>query len=180
MSVKLDRITAFLNTSLGIWFLSTVAVGGISFFYSQMSSYLTERSRKRAQIERLHIEIINRLIQYAGHSEEIEEHSNYDSAEPHEDLSDATIALIAPPSTLKDSKYPIYAAFSEYSGRPIASLLVEIAFLLNQDQRKKLEPKLETFTALTPERIRRMSAAELREEMSEMFFEAQYWKRFFE
>jgi hypothetical protein len=176
MPISRASVTAFLNTGLGLWLLSTVAVGLISFGYGQLNAHLTERNKKSAQIARLHIEVLQRWIQFNGHFKQIAGRSGFVTTTPNSDVSAATISLFMPPSALKGAKYPIYAAFDDYKERPIVSLLVEIAFLLERKQRGKLTPNLEEVTSLTPEKIRSTSPADI-EKIFEEMFDSEYWRK---
>jgi hypothetical protein len=56
-----QRLLAFLNTGVGIWLLSSVLIGSITFFYKKADEAYADRARKRATAERLDTEIASRL-----------------------------------------------------------------------------------------------------------------------
>jgi hypothetical protein len=53
----------FLNSDLGLWLLSTLAVGGLTALYTHIHSRVVEQQAKRQRIERLDLEIEGRLSQ---------------------------------------------------------------------------------------------------------------------
>jgi hypothetical protein len=56
-----ERIVRFLSSALGIWLLSTVAVGAITGSYGALSSHQSDARRKSDEARRLDIEIMHRL-----------------------------------------------------------------------------------------------------------------------
>jgi hypothetical protein len=60
MMGKRAAVLAFLNTALGLWLLSTVAVGIVSTGYTFLSAHLAENVRRTAQVNRLHLEVVQR------------------------------------------------------------------------------------------------------------------------
>jgi hypothetical protein len=174
MPINRASVIAFLNSGLGLWLLSTVAVGLISFGYGQLNVYLTERNKKSTQLARLHIEVLQRFAQCAGHFKQIARRSDFVETAPNSDLSDAVVFLFMPPNALKYAKYPIYAAFDEYKERPMVSLFIEIYLLRERKYRDKLESMIEQITSLTPENIRDTSNADLKK-IVEQALDSEYW-----
>jgi hypothetical protein len=62
---KQSGVWIFLNSAFGLFLLSTVAVGVISTSYAYLQEALSARSASRSEIERIEIEIVNRLDTYA-------------------------------------------------------------------------------------------------------------------
>lgn len=60
-SKKSSRIVTFLNTSLGIFILSTIFVSLFSWLYKEYSSYKMENDQKRVSLEKLKVEIPYRI-----------------------------------------------------------------------------------------------------------------------
>lgn len=60
---KKGRLSTFLNSPLGIWFLSTVVIGSLSLAYAQWSENATERASSRARYETVSREIRFRIDQ---------------------------------------------------------------------------------------------------------------------
>src|SRR5882757_2170407 len=58
------RLLKFLNTTLGIWLLSTVAVGTLSWSYGQFRDRNAEHDHTAEVVKRLDAEIGNRLADY--------------------------------------------------------------------------------------------------------------------
>jgi hypothetical protein len=55
------RVVNFLNTGLGLWFLTTVAVGLVSFSYAKWDEHNTKIRDNRTTERKLNIEISTRL-----------------------------------------------------------------------------------------------------------------------
>ncbi len=76
---KSSKILQFLNSALGIWFLSTCIVGMITFFYGQHQARqkkLEEREKEQRQValerDRYNISLVTALVPYLASSEERE------------------------------------------------------------------------------------------------------------
>ncbi|HCE46865.1 MAG TPA: hypothetical protein DET40_25235 [Lentisphaeria bacterium] len=175
MQQKKNRLMAFLNTSLGLWLLSTCAVGLISFGYKQLSSYTSEKEKKSNQIIRIKIEIAQRVAQYLSQIKETVEAKGFDVNIPNEKIASATLSLLKPPSATKDSKYQIYAAFDEYKDRPVVSLIVELTVIVDEKERERVTPGVAQLSSLTPDALSKMSTNEIDQRFKEMFI-TEYWK----
>ena len=56
-----DSVVTFLNSALGIWLLSTVAVGLITWSYSVYHDHLGDMNRKASEARQIDLEIMHRL-----------------------------------------------------------------------------------------------------------------------
>ncbi|HBC85445.1 MAG TPA: hypothetical protein DCZ94_00675 [Lentisphaeria bacterium] len=175
MENKKSRIMKFLNSNLGLWLLSTVAVGFFSFSYTELSARSAEQERKSAQVTRLKIEIAQRVAQYVGQVKETVQAKGFDPDIPNENIVMATLSLLKPPSSTKDAKHPIYAAFDEYKDRPVVSLLVELDVLLEKEDRMRLTPSVDQLSSFTPGVLAKMSTKEIDGKFKEMFV-TEFWK----
>ncbi|GEM_PF-2590910 len=175
MLKKKNGIIEFLNSNLGLWLLSTCAIGIISFGYNQLTSYISEKDRREEQVIRIKIEIAQRVAQYLAQVKETVEAKDFDFNVPNDKIISATLSLLRPPSVTKDSKYQIYAAFDEYKERPVVSLIVELLVLVDAQERKKVTPSVDQLALLTPETLSRMSTKDLDQRFKEMFL-TDYWK----
>jgi len=174
MTSKNAAIISFLNTALGIWMLSTLAVGLISTGYSMLSAHLAELSKKEAQILRLHIEIRQRAAQLSGQLDNLSDKAGFDQNKPDETVAAAVTSFLIPPAVSAQSTFPIYSAFDEYKERPIVSLVVEIAFLLGPQKSRCLTPSIEELSSLTQDKLEVMPVVQITKQLEEMFF-SKYW-----
>lgn len=174
MPSRSSTIISFFNTALGLWILSTVAVGFISTGYSVLTAHLADSSKKDAQILRLHVEILQRMAQLSGRLDQISDVDGYDKNKPDEKVAEAVASFLGPPVASSESRYPIYSAFEEYKGRPIVSLLVEITFLQGRKKSRNMKPSIEDVSSLTQEKLNRMSYVDVEERLTTMFYSG-YW-----
>jgi len=119
MTSKKAAIVAFLNTALGIWLLSSVAVGMVSTRYSSLNAHLTDLSKKNTQFVRLHIKILQRMAQLSGQIDQIDDAPGFDINQPNDRAAAAVKSFLVPPAVSAQSEYPVYPAFDEYKERPI-------------------------------------------------------------
>lgn len=170
---KRAAVLAFLNTALGLWLLSTVAVGIVSTGYTFLSAHLAENVRRTAQVNRLHLEVVQRDIQLSSQLNNILMSPEYNENFPDERIASAVLSYMSPPSSSRQARFPIYAAFDEYKDRPLISLLVEIAFLVGQ--KETAEWNLEPLLSLNQEKLKTMPAKEVIE-ILKVSMDSAYWK----
>lgn len=58
---RLTRVFTFLNTSVGAFLLSTVLIGMITYFHSELSVTLTRRAERADRLRKVGLEVANRL-----------------------------------------------------------------------------------------------------------------------
>jgi hypothetical protein len=132
---QLQRLLAFLNSSLGLWILSALFITGLSTTYSAWSAKQAERRRSEDAIRRLDIEIAHRIesISIIG-----------DGVVTFTQLHSAKAALRgaseARPEVGELGDYrPI---FIEFNGRSLFSLIWELQRTLPQSERVAVQPAL--------------------------------------
>jgi len=172
-TVNRTVIVSFLNTALGLWLLSTVAVGLVSTGYSFLTAHLAESAKKNTQIVRLHLEVVQRDVQLASQLGNIISEPNFNEDLPDERVVFAIISYLSPPSVSKQTRFPIYAAFDEYKERPLVSLFIEIKFLVGPD--KTSEWDLEGLLSLNEEKLRKMPVKEILKILRGTM-DSEYWK----
>lgn len=69
---KAQRLVAFFGSSLGIWLLSTVAVGFFSWAYTQYAQSKETTIRRTEEISRIDIELKKRLRMYSASIQALE------------------------------------------------------------------------------------------------------------
>ena len=175
--VDQKRVLEFLNSNLGIWLLSSVVLGIVTFSYSQLNSHLSEKEKRAGNITKLQIEILQRTMQFQMYIGPITESKKFNQEIPNKEVQDILWSTLTLPEKSKDTEHPIYAAFQEYKERPMVSLLVELAYLSSTSERTLLEPTVETLGGLTPKSIVSMNTKHI-EEALEAMFQTEYWDLF--
>lgn len=107
---KWAKFWAFLNTSFGIWLLSTVAVGLITWGYTQWEENHTKSIENRQLIRKIDLEIAARLSYFEP---------KLTSAK---NIWDYSMALAALDNPLTPTGVPI-GVFPEFKQRNLRSLL---------------------------------------------------------
>lgn len=171
------RVLEFLNSNLGIWLLSSVVLGIITFCYGQLNSHLSEKEKRAENITKLQIEIVQRVMQFQMHIAPITESKEFNQEIPNKEIQTILWSILAVPEESKETEYPIYPAFQEYKERPMVSLLVELGYLSNPSERELLEPTLEAMGGLTKESIKSKNTKDIEEALDAMF-ETEYWDLF--
>ncbi|PSR56069.1 hypothetical protein AHMF7605_22485 [Adhaeribacter arboris] len=152
----------FVNTSFGIWLLSSVIVGAITFLYSENQKKYTEESKKQAQIDRLSTEITSRLYELFYVSSEINEEFEYlvsdqfrqiDSVNYDEKaISEMDFNLTKSFNTIKkpdlNSEFII---FPEYSKRNLISLFIELRSIAPKSKIEGLNSCIKVFRYMASE-----------------------------
>ena len=129
------RVFEFLNTSLGIWFLSSVVLGGLSFGYTKWSAWQAEATKRQEATVRVKLEVSQRLAQVVAHYERLRRTKKNDEAARLEELAKLLNAAIQPPASGNGAQGPtVFAAHTEFKDRPLLSMAVE---LLTLDQSPK-------------------------------------------
>lgn len=119
------RLIAFLNTGLGLWLLSTVAVGSISLAYAALQSHLAVAAEQRVRLERTETEVVGRLLQW----QKILSHPSLKSEiKTPEDFAIFHEMLMSAPST-QSAGIRVHAIFPEFQTTPTIALLFELGKL---------------------------------------------------
>ena len=133
----LSRLGAFLNSSLGIWFLSSVVLSGISFGYGKYTSALEAERSQQVAVQRAKLEVRQRLVQVVAH------YRRHKASAKASDPPDVTFLrqldeiLVRPPSTQSNAtSLLVFAAYPEFKDRPMLSLLLELYTLETSDSSK--------------------------------------------
>jgi len=140
---------AFFNSALGIWLLSSVALGLVSWSYSRLSESIAEKKENNGAIQKLDIEITARIRRFEAFLANDSSNMMY------------FIALLSldNPSTI-DKMTPV--VFPEYSRRGLRSLLWELHSRVPEDEKKAVARALKTaekFSLRGAESIRYLDAS---------------------
>ncbi|WP_298426960.1 hypothetical protein [uncultured Kordia sp.] len=134
-TITKEKLWRFVNTSFGIWLLSSVMVGFFTFSYAKLSESISSRKNKKKQILMLDQEIEGRIYQLISKQER-----RRDSI----DVSDEVIEQSSRNRITKDVWFDfkatpvgnyegLYNMYPEFSERNIVSLMVELISLIDDD-----------------------------------------------
>jgi hypothetical protein len=120
-----NGIFSFLNSSLGIWVLSTIFIGLITFTYHTWSESVKESRDKESEIKNLEIEINRRIFIF---NKELDELATMDTSKSNypEKIEEAIRKI--------DSKNCY--VFEQFRKRKLSSLLYELYVLLPEKNKK--------------------------------------------
>jgi hypothetical protein len=142
-----QRLWSLLNTSFGIWLLSSVVLGGLGFLYTSTQSLLTESRIKASSIRKLDTEIASRLRQWSrlGEVEEIKR----DHAVPGS-FARYYGWLVKAPDQSGKFLYVIYPVFPEFEHRPLLSLITELRSYVDGAEAKELDQTIDRLISWNP------------------------------
>lgn len=145
-----SKTFGFLNSPLGIWLLSSVAFGAISTEYARYQDNLQAQREHSQRISRLDIEAFERIhtfdvllrsliADHDGGYSVVNGNSMADVLNVYSLLFQAPSAL-----TLSDGRIvSIPAAFPEFSDRSFKSVVLELSFVVSDEERESIGKKLD-------------------------------------
>jgi hypothetical protein len=126
-----SKLLRFLNTSFGLFLLSTVFISSFSWSFNAWLTHQKEFAEIQKNRQKLKIEVMNRL-QYI---DDLKEPIPYNHYHTIQNVLDGFI----PSANTRPSWIPYYGAvFPEYQARSFISLLWELESLSDKSQREKL------------------------------------------
>lgn len=135
-----SRVLNFLNTSLGIWLMSSIFISFGTWTYAQWTDSRKLNAERTARVFRIDTEIRERLKAIIG-SMESGKYSDKTSPLSKEDLS-LIYNVEAGPVSDVDSLYP------EFQKRGLRSLILELKSLLPKDEALCMKYVLEEISEL--------------------------------
>lgn len=118
-----DRIWNFLNTGVGLWLLSTVAVGLITAAYGAWSTHNDKKELAQRSAAKLDLEIGNRIERLSFHLALLQK------------MNEATVLnigdLLRGADTVRSQPY-LMGVFDEYKDRSLSSLLWELSTVVDR------------------------------------------------
>ena len=131
-NTRKNKIWKFVNSSFGLWLLSTVFVGIITFVYSKLNESISISSDQKNRIIKLDQEIEGRFYQLISKQERRRDSINVDFENDfipeQETMKEIWFEFKASPKGYYQGLYVVYSEFSE---RNIASLMIELSSLVN-------------------------------------------------
>jgi hypothetical protein len=119
-STALDKSWSFLNSGVGIWMLSTVAVSVFTFSFSHWQREQSRRAEDEALARRLKIEIANHFYQLDYIADYVSSDAFSSPATEPEDYLQSFLGA------MRGSPNNYIHIFPEYSQRSLTSLLYEL------------------------------------------------------
>jgi hypothetical protein len=151
----------FLNTSLGIWFLSTIMIGLFTYFFNDYNETKKVTNKREDKIKQLDLEIESRISQFWVNLYPLVNQS--DSTLPlKEGISYDTVKVIweafkNPPSFNQNIITSIY---KEYEKRTTISLIIELSTLLQVKYQVSIKPEKISYDVAHPTVLKPMKKDE--------------------
>lgn len=117
-------VLAFLNTSFGMWLLSSVVLAGVVAGYTHVAERARRAEERRTRVEKLDFEIEWRLSQFIGFAEQVSKQQA-----GKDELKQRWLLAKGPPSALKG----LVCIHPEFADRNLVSLMVELRSLVDTD-----------------------------------------------
>jgi len=163
-----ERWLAFFNSAFGLWFLSTVAVGGLTYAWTSLQAGSIARHVRADEIRRLDLEIMYRL---AALQPTILTAGSIDEKEAFQHVANTSLDVPKPdnPEYLKNPAFP------EYADTATTALIFRLLSLVEAHEKQEVETAMLAWMAVVRDfelvrRIFRVIAQERRK------FEAIKWK----
>lgn len=163
-SLNIDKKSGFwtfLNTGLGIWFLSTIVIGLFTYFFNEYKETQKITTERDSKIKQLDLEIENRISQFWVHLAPLVNHS--DPALPLKvGISCDTVkvfweAFKNPPSFNPKLMTTIY---KDYETRTTISLMIELSTLLQEKYEVSTKPEKSSSDTAHPTVLKQMKKDE--------------------
>lgn len=179
-------IWKFINSPFGLWFLSTIAVGFITWGYSILQSKYEQNRIINERVRRLDIEIFERVYAYDVALRSIVDDKGKNTGvwlkalEARADLLKLYSSLFTEPEPIELSSgviIPVSNVFEEFSGRSAKGLMVELAQYLPSAEQEQIGRRIDWMEYNYIVFARRgMSVEEFYENTSNLLIER--WKRY--
>lgn len=141
-----QRVWKFFNTSLGVWVLSTLLVGGATYVYTNYRLYREAQAARAERLARLNLEVEGRLSQFLSNVADEAISSDPDvhdvTMKPETKLSEDWTELTRPPR--RNTK--IFGIYPEFADTPTVGLIAEIQRLEPTERRESLRMAAVTLT----------------------------------
>lgn len=136
-----NKLWKFVNSNFGLWLLSSVFVGIITFSYTKLNESISNNSSRKELIIKLDQEIEGRFYQLISKQERqrdsINENFESNILPEQETMKELWFEFKASPKGYYQGLYVVYPEFSE---RNIASLIIELSSLIeNKDESEKVK-----------------------------------------
>jgi hypothetical protein len=132
---KKSKTWEFMNSSFGIWLLSSVALGLITWGYTQISQSLAADKKNQAEIQKYDVEIPARINNYKVLLSHLKQNGDYYNANDE---------------FLLGGKYFVLPEFRDKS---IKSLLLEQSLLVPNQRKEEIKKQINGIDKLTQTKI---------------------------
>lgn len=176
-----SKFMAFLNSAFGIWLLSSVAVGLITFLYSQYDAKNKSVETRIAYRDKIKIEVYGRVDQYKAYTKQIELNPNSRKngmAAEQIDVQQRVLLhnLLDTPKSQDEFRKKISGTYPEFDNRRLISLISELRMLEEERVQNKFSPSNDDLISLQEDFIIAVPAEELKNKVIKLFPE-EYWKK---
>src|SRR6516225_10417901 len=163
LSGLLSAIWSFVNSSFGLWFLSSVLLSAALYFYQTWQDDRHQREITTQRVERLNLEIAGRLSQFGTWARanllQVDDKGHYQfSAGVNNAAIERAIGDLAaaPKSSEPGNKLYLHEVFKEFQERNLISLYVEMNLIV----RKAIEEACNCTVRESPEKSDAISSEE--------------------
>jgi hypothetical protein len=132
----------FLNSGLGIWFLSTIVIGLFTYFFNEYKETQKITNERNSKIKQLDLEIESRISQFWVHFDPLVNHS--DTTLPLKvGTSYNTVKVFWEPFKNPPSFNPklMTTIYKDYETRTTISLMIELSTLLQEKHGLSTKPE---------------------------------------
>ena len=127
----------FVNSSFGLWLLSTVALGLLTTGYTFLAKSIEESGAKAERVRKMNLEVESRLSQFlVSVRGMVNDDLSLKEGKTVEDLQKNWNNLKKPPALTEGA---VTAVYPEYESRGIVSLIVELSETVDQAEADRLE-----------------------------------------
>lgn len=114
----------FLNSNFGIWFLSSVALGIISWGYSQINQTIEKNKKYQIEIRKHDLEISSRIKYYKSEVYHLKQNGDYFKS------NDILLGTT-------------YSAFPEFQNLSLRTILLEQSVIVNDERQLEINKAIE-------------------------------------
>ena len=151
---KGNKYWNFFNSPFGLWFLGTIAIGIITWSYSNIQIRLEQQKNLAEKVNKLDTEIFERLYEYDVQirSIVIEEYTEYgntfkiEDGNIKKDILKIYSRLLNIPENLSLSNgriIPSSGIFQEYSNRTTKGLMIELSTYVSSKEKEEIQRKVD-------------------------------------
>ena len=136
----------FINSSFGLWLLSTVIVGLFGWAYTTCQTQEREQAQRKEQQRRLNLEIKNRVTDTLSYLQDMERRVNEGKAKfPPEWLFARTVRRL---DGFDESESQLQSIYPDNKERDLKSLIFELETLLASSKKEELNRALSAYEQL--------------------------------
>lgn len=127
-----SRILSFFNSSLGIWLLSSVTVGLVTWAYTQWSDSQKAEKANAATIAEMDVEMANRIVDFENNLKNADNYMIYQSA---------VYGFLR--SAEQPTQNPTQKILNDFENLSTRALLIQLSQLENREERRLIKKAID-------------------------------------